>query len=238
MRGMSELETHVEHQSERFSDFFWHRLRWRAVRVHVPRDRPCRLLDVGAGAGFLGDFLAAERPRVEYHFDEPIESLRRRLVDRYGAEREVRPDDDRHGYEVVTLLDVIEHVPDDRGFIAELVDAVDLGTTIVVTVPALSRLWSSWDVRLGHYRRYNRASIRVLLSQLPVDVFEVSYLFPELVLPGVWRARTSDREPARATFPELPRWLNASLYRLGSPLVDGRRWAPVGSSIIAAFKRV
>ena len=33
------------------------------------------------------------------------------------------------------------------------------------------------------------------------------------------------REPAKATFPELPRWLNSSLYRLGSPLLDGRRWA-------------
>lgn len=234
---MDELKAHLEQQADEFGDFFWHRLRWRAVGAHLPLDRPCRLLDVGAGSGLFGAFLAAEHPGVEYHFYEPIESLRRRLIERYGTERELPPAGDRHGFRVVTLLDVIEHVPDDRAFITELVNAVNPGTTIIITVPALRRLWSSWDVRLGHYRRYDRASMRTLLSQLPVEVVEVSYLFPELVLPGLWRARASARERAEATFPELPAWLNESLYRLGSPIVDRRRWAPIGSSILAAFNR-
>jgi Methyltransferase domain len=235
---MAELQEHLERQTDEFRDFFWHRLRWRAVSAHVPFDRPYRLLDVGAGAGFLGDFLATDRRLVEYHFEEPIESLRRRLVGRYGPDRELPADGDRHGYRIVTALDVMEHVPDDRGFIAELLEAVDIGTTFVLTVPALNALWSSWDVSLGHYRRYDRASIRRLLSQLSVDVIEVSYMFPELVLPGLWRARASRREPSEAGFPKLPKWLNESLYLIGLPSVERRRWAPVGSSIIAAFRRV
>jgi hypothetical protein len=41
--------------------------------------------------------------------------------------------------------------------------------------------------------------MRLLPSQLPVEVVEVSYLFPELVLPGLWRARAaaSERGDAR-----------------------------------------
>jgi hypothetical protein len=234
---MAELEAHLAEQTDEFREFFWHRLRWRAVSAHLPRNQPCRLLDVGAGSGLFGSFLADERPMVAYHFEEPIEPLRRRLVERFGSERELPPGGDRHGFHVVTLLDVIEHIGDDRGFIADLVDGVDEGTTIVVTVPALSRLWSSWDVSLGHRRRYNRSSVRALLERLPIDLLEVSYLFPELVLPGLWRARESAPEPAQARFPRLPSWLNGSLYRLGSPIVDRRHWAPVGTSIIAAFKR-
>jgi hypothetical protein len=83
--------------------------------------------------------------------------------------------------------------------------------------------------------------MRALLSGLPVEVVEVSYLFPEMVVPGLWRAwrsRGSGSQGSGAEFPRIPRWLNESLYGLGKPLVDWRRRMPVGSSVIAAFRRL
>jgi hypothetical protein len=236
---MDELEAHLERQTEGFAEFFWHRLRWRAVRSYLPRETPFSLLDVGAGAGLVGEYLAQEFPRADYYFSEPIEALRQRLIAAYGPERYLPEPRPALGIGFVTALDVIEHIEDDRAFLEQLIVALDPGTTVIITVPALQRLWSQWDVSLGHHRRYDRRSLRALLASLPVDVVEVSYLFPELVPAGLWRARRSARgagAAAGASFPQLPRWANRALYGFGAPLVSARRAAPVGSSVLAVCR--
>jgi hypothetical protein len=81
----------------------------------------------------------------------------------------------------VTLLDVLEHQADDRAFLSELLDKMEPEAALIVTVPALMGLWSEWDVALGHRRRYDKASFRRCVTGLPVEVRELSYLFPEMI---------------------------------------------------------
>jgi len=70
---MSEaLEAHLRRQIEHSSRFFWHRLRWRVVRSYLPEGRSFELVDVGAGAGLVGAYLARDRPLGTYRFVEPI----------------------------------------------------------------------------------------------------------------------------------------------------------------------
>ena len=59
----------------------------------------------------------------------------------------------------VTLLDVLEHQEDDAQFIGGLVAKMEPGSVLLLTVPALPKLWSPWDEALGHYRRYTRSSL-------------------------------------------------------------------------------
>ena len=61
--------------------------------------------------------------------------------------------------EFVALLDVLEHQEDDKGFLRSLVDKMQPGSTLLLTVPALQGLWSQWDEALGHFRRYDKASL-------------------------------------------------------------------------------
>ena len=82
---MDALEQHLNHQMERSRSFFWNRLRWGLVCSQLPAER-IELVDVGAGPGFLGDFLRERRPMIEYRFVEPIAGLERQLEDRFGAE--------------------------------------------------------------------------------------------------------------------------------------------------------
>lgn len=234
---MDDLETHLTDQIDRHADFFWHRVRWGVVRARVP-DGPCVVLDVGAGAGLVGDYLAADRPAARYDFVEPIGSLEARLVQRWGADRNRSGTGPLDDVDVVTLLDVIEHVEDDHGLLADLTSRTSPGTTFVITVPAKRRLWSSWDVALGHHRRYERADLRALLGRLPLDVVEVSYLFPELVPAAGWRAwRGGDAPEGSAEFPELPRIVDRGLLALSSATARARRLAPVGTSLVAVARR-
>lgn len=78
----------------------------------------------------------------------------------------------------VTLLDMLEHIEDDRGFLSDLSAKMASGSTLIMTTPALQRLWSRWDPSLGRYRRYGTRMLRSLIEPLPVRVREIRDLFP------------------------------------------------------------
>lgn len=240
---MSSLEAHLRRQIEHSRNFFWHRLRWRAVASHLPRDRSFRLLDVGAGAGLLGVFLQREFPQATYLFVEPIDSLQRSLEASYGVAANAGNRDSFDGIEYLALLDVLEHQADDRRFLADLLQRTPAGATLILTVPALTALWSGWDVALGHHRRYDRASLQRSLSGLPVQVMEMSYLFPEMIPLALLRKRLRTASPngrpavESAAFPDLPAIVNDGLYALGRCSLAVRRYLPTGSSMLAVLRK-
>jgi hypothetical protein len=235
---MEGLERHLAHQLEHGRAFFWHRLRWQAVSEYLPAG-PFTLVDVGAGIGLIGDLLRERNPAATYRFVEPIPFLEEELERRFGASANARRDGHYDGAAVVTLLDVLEHQEDDRAFMRELAAKVDEGARIVATVPAGARLWSSWDVALGHHRRYDAATFRRAFAGLPLDLLELRRLFPELVPLALVRKVTSRRgaEAARVEFPELPKAANEALYRIGRASLRMRRGWPLGTSLLAVLRR-
>jgi hypothetical protein len=212
------LEGHLQRQVANSEHFFWHRLRWRAVRGYLPVGRPFELVDVGAGAGLLATFLARDRPLGHYRFIEPIESLHAMLVSRHGQAADAS--------EVATF---------------DLVAKMEPGSILLLTVPAMPSLWSQWDVALGHFRRYEKDSLRKVFADLPTRTIETSYLFPEMVPPGYLRSR---REPpgsvvdleVDAEFPDLPRPVNDCLYGLGTISLSLRKHWGFGSSLFMAVE--
>ncbi len=235
------LEGHHRRQFVHSRRFFWHRLRWRAVRRYVPADEPLRLIDVGAGAGLLGEYVAKDRPNVEYEFAEPIESLRADLRQRFGEQADVTDRASFGDARVVTLLDVLEHQEHDRPFFEQLVAKMAPGSQLLLTVPANQQLWSQWDIALGHFRRYDKATLAACMRGLPLDVQEISYLFPEMVPLAKLRARRSKKgnlEVAEdsAEFPDLPAIVNHVLYGVGSFSLDLRRHSPLGTSVFLAAR--
>jgi hypothetical protein len=230
---------HLQRQVENSERFFWHRLRWRAVREYLPKHTPFELIDVGAGAGLLGTYLRRDRPLARYRFIEPIESLGSMLRSVHGADADATSDSHFATARFVTLLDVLEHQEDDALFIEELVGKMAPGSLLLLTVPALPKLWSPWDEALGHYRRYTKPSLRACFDGLPVAVREASYLFPEMLAPGYLRARrgaSGDRVDLTedAEFPDLPGPVNDILYGLGTMSLALRRHWKAGSSLFLA----
>jgi hypothetical protein len=234
---MDGLERHLAHQLEHGREFFWHRLRWAVLSQYLP-DETFTLVDVGAGVGLIGEFLRDRRPAATYRFVEPIPFLEAELERRYGAAANARDDTLYKGVHVVTLLDVLEHQEDDHAFMSVLAGRLDGRATLLVTVPAGPRLWSEWDVALGHYRRYDRDSFRRAVAGLPLKIVELDYLFPELVPLALLRKLTMRRRRAGAEveFPELPRPANEFLYRIGSVSLRLRRAWPLGTSLLAVLR--
>jgi hypothetical protein len=215
-------------------------VRFRAVANFLPHERPFRLLDVGAGAGFLGDFLRREYPRATYLFTEPLEALERLLEQRFGSAANASTSGTYAGIDYVALLDVLEHQADDRQFLRDLIDRMDTGATLIVTVPAMRSLWSGWDVALGHFRRYDKPSLREAFSSIDVEVHEINYLFPELVIPALVRKRRRRAvlgASAHAEFPSLPPFLNNVLTIVGAASFRFRRLSPIGTSLLAVATR-
>jgi len=240
---VSSLERHLRRQIEHSRNFFWHRLRWLAVASYLPAGRSFGLIDVGAGAGLLGVFLQRDFPQARYMFVEPIESLQRCLESSYGASANAAGLTSFEGIEFVALLDVLEHQANDRRFLAELLDRMAEGATLIITVPALMGLWSGWDVALGHHRRYDRSSFQRAVEGLPVQIIEMSYLFPEMIPLALLRKRLKTASPngqpvaESAAFPDLPRVVNNGLYALGRCSLALRRHTPTGSSLLAVLRK-
>jgi hypothetical protein len=240
---MSSLEAHLRRQVDHSRDFFWHRLRWRAVASHLPRSDRFQLLDIGAGAGLLGVFLNRDFPQATYRFLEPIDSLQHQLESTYGVAANAANLTSYESIEFLALLDVLEHQADDRRFLEDLLQKMAPGSTLIVTVPAMMGLWSGWDVALGHHRRYDRRSFARAIAGLPVQAIEMSFLFPEMIplaLLRKWLRKTSPNGEVTdesAAFPDLPLVVNDGLYAVGSASLAIRRYVPAGSSLLAVLRK-
>jgi len=233
------LEAHLRRQIEHSRQFFWHRLRWQTVRRYLPPNLSFDLVDVGAGAGLLGYYLERDRPLATYRFIEPIDTLRTSLRGRYGKDADIGGKLDFGAARFVTLLDVLEHQEDDQAFLKDTVEKMQPKSTLLVTVPALQKLWSHWDDALGHFRRYDKSMLLKCTEELPLAVREIDYLFPEMVPLAMFRARdgASGRGGSKtddAEFPDLPAIVNDLLYGLGSVSMAFRRHWKTGTSLFMA----
>jgi len=212
---------HVEHLAAIDQWYWWHRVRWRAVRWAIARLAGRRIFacyyDVGSGGGGLAGFLAHNLTLdCVVLFDQypvPAEKLQRlgvpRLTQRSGdLERlslEGMPPPD-----LVTCLDVLEHLDHPEELLRRVRDAALGQAWLVVTVPAMAGLWSSWDEQAGHRRRYDRRGLVRLLERGGWRVAHCRYLFHACVLPVWWHRRVL-RARGPLAFPSVPCWLNRLL---------------------------
>jgi SAM-dependent methyltransferase len=91
-------------------------------------------------------------------------------------------------FDIVTALDVLEHIPDDRKAVAEMIRVLKPGGLLVLTVPALMSLWSDWDVSLHHQRRYLKNNLLELMDASVICCLHAAYI-NVLAVPVIWLVR-------------------------------------------------
>lgn len=144
-----------------------------------------RVLDVGAGDGyFASSLVAAVRPGGEVvcfdagYSNDQLAELQRTMPAGLGF-TSVKP---ASRFDVVLMLDVLEHVADDRGFLADIVrGSLASGGVLVASVPAYQSLFTRHDLGLRHHRRYTIGGLRRLMRDAGLEVATSGGLFHGLL---------------------------------------------------------
>ncbi|MDO7172751.1 methyltransferase domain-containing protein [Mariniflexile sp. AS56] len=86
--------------------------------------------------------------------------------------------------DIVTLLDVIEHVPSDIDFLNDIIKQpfISKDTYFIITVPAYQSLFSQHDIALKHYRRYNLKKLKQVITKVNLNYIEGGYFFTTLLI--------------------------------------------------------
>ena len=141
------------------------------IDVHI---RPhFRVLDFGAGAGTFA--LPLLRRAVEVVCVEPDAALRA-CLEGAGATVAVELDDIAdESVDFIYTLNVLEHISDDATAIRALATKLKSGGTLLVYVPAFEILYSSFDSKIGHLRRYRRGTLAELITATGLHVINSRY---------------------------------------------------------------
>jgi len=91
-------------------------------------------------------------------------------------------------FDLVTGLDVVEHIEDDRGMMREILRILKPGGAVFLTVPAYPALWSVHDESMHHKRRYTRRTMTAALTDAGFRVEHVTH-FNLLLLPAILPVR-------------------------------------------------
>jgi SAM-dependent methyltransferase len=119
-------------------------------------------VEAGCGTGGNLALLARYGHLEAFEFDDGARDLAsaKGIADiGFGAlpDRVALPD---RSYDLIALLDVLEHIEDDRSSLRRLGDLLRSEGRLILTVPAIPSLWSRHDEIHHHHRRYTLQTLR------------------------------------------------------------------------------
>lgn len=144
---------------------------WDLIKDNIKK----RILEVGPGnCVFLNRYYNISK---EIFLFEPSEKIRIELDFKIKKFQEVKliKEFDNSKYDTIIYLDVIEHIEDDEKEISNAYDRLNQNGHLIISVPAFQFLYTDYDKKIGHYRRYNKSSFKKILKKLDINNFKISY---------------------------------------------------------------
>jgi SAM-dependent methyltransferase len=209
----------------------------------IARGRWLKIADLGCGCGAMMNRL---RDRHDVVGVDPSP-----LAIKFSESRGLRvhqgsfPSDiplEKDAYDIVLLLDVIEHLQDDVAGLRASAAVLKPGGHMIVTVPAYQWLWSDWDELHHHFRRYDARRLQKVLVAAGMKIQTLSYantgLFPLAAAARmVHKLARKKHETADMTIPPGPiNGLFREIYSAERGLL-GRVPLPFGLSVLAIARR-
>ena len=140
------------------------------------KDRRPRILDVGCGTGanlvMLSRFGDAEGVDISH---DALAFCRERGLEnvKQGAAEDLPYEDGT--FDLVTALDVVEHLDDDLAGLRELRRVLRPGGRVLLFVPTFMFLWGVQDEVSNHRRRYRLPELRRVVEQAGFEVERTTY---------------------------------------------------------------
>jgi len=144
---------------------------WKLIKDKIKK----KILEVGPGnCVFLERYYKISK---EIFLFEPSESLSIKLSSKIENFKEVKliKEYDNSTYDTIIYLDVVEHIEDDQNEILSAYNRLNKDGNLIINVPAFQFLYTDYDKKIGHYRRYSKSSFKRLLENLDINNFNMSY---------------------------------------------------------------
>ena len=186
---MREIVYHTNYELE---DSYW----WFVARNYIIKELTKNysnlqngdtILDVGCGTGgFAKSVSDLYKPVCMDTSSLALDYCKKRgLTDLHNG---ILSDFPKEQYQIdgVFMLDVIEHIEDDKQVVKQVYDLLPDGGTFISSVPAYMWLWSRHDSMHMHYRRYTKSKFNDMLKSQGFNIQYSSYfntfLFPPAVI--------------------------------------------------------
>lgn len=214
-----------------------------------PGSPPARVCDVGCGCGMMLHQLQqagydavgvdASDMAISYCAARGVQAVKGSLPDRLGL--------DRGAAGAVLMLDVLEHLENDRDALRGGLELLAPGGHLIATVPAYPWLWTRRDEFHHHKRRYSLRQWREMLQAasagsgaqpLMVSFFN-TYLFP-VAAAGRLAARTlpQPQKPGDMSIPPLGiNRVLTGVFASERALLCGGLSLPFGLSLLAVLRK-
>jgi SAM-dependent methyltransferase len=179
-----EMQQHTYAIMNRVEDSHWWFVGRRAIleeflkqiiRASESKIQNPKILDVGCGTGanleMLGKFGESEGVDVS---DEALEFCRTKGLKVHKGLAEKLPFADE-SFDIVTALDVVEHLDDDVAGLKEMHRVLKTGGSALVFVPAFMWLWGVQDDISNHRIRYTKKQIVERLEKAGFTIERATY---------------------------------------------------------------
>jgi len=228
---------------------FWFRARNELILWALSRyfTGASRLLEAGCGTGFVLSGIAAAKPALEITGSEiaatGLDFAARRVPDARLIQMDARHIPFRDEFDVCCAFDVIEHIEDDRAVLRALRQAAVPGGGLLITVPQHPGLWSEYDVRARHVRRYRAADLREKVTEAGFEILRMTS-FVMLLLPLMAASRLAQQK-SRADYDPLAElkmapalnWVLEKVLAAERVLIRAGLSLPVGGSLLVVARR-
>ena len=185
---------------------------WLIIRYSAS-GRERLLFDLGCGTGQNLQYL--NRHGNVFGGDCAVAALdfcyRRNIKNIFGCRAEALPLGSE-SVDVVTALDVLEHIREDMTAVQEVYRILKPGGIFVTLVPAYSFLWSEHDEALNHLRRYVSGELRAKLVASGFVLVRMSYyiffLFFPILFFRLWQGLSRTSISPVVSYRDPPYWIN------------------------------
>jgi len=139
-----------------------------------------RVLEIGAGHGELTERLVQGRFVTATDLSKRcVEELQARYAGMANVDvrhADIAALDDDRRYDSVVLINVLEHIPDDLAALKDLRALLKPGGRLIVFSPAFEGLYSDFDRKVGHHRRYRRSQLVTVADRAGLRLVEARYV--------------------------------------------------------------